>query len=189
MASPAIAFLGDVDGGDGEVPSNGTTPATDGGDDDYQEAFGGRQLAMACLALFAWGLLAFIFVRSFIRAEAHREKLLHFWRVVATTPEIKAAVERAAGGSDTVPEPPRSGGCLKFLRVALVGLFLVISLQLFLGLALAPLDVVVESDDVSDEYYPQGPAVLFFFLVILFVILVVSTVDARGSGGYFKKNE
>ncbi len=117
-----------------------TDPGSGGGSNNsggspFDDAGVDETLAVSLVALAVWAVVSALLVAGFIRRERRKAELQRFWTAIHARPDLKCAVEQAAGGGAPFPAPPRHSVLRRFLRAT--GLAVVVTLGLNLVLLTA----------------------------------------------------
>jgi len=112
----------DFDGTSGDAPYDGDDETTDG------------VMALSLLGLLCWISFSALLVACFVQTEKRREEMLRFWRAIDSNPDLRQAVEQAAGGG-AFPKFSKHAGLYRFLRAIAVALIVTVGLNLvfFMG--------------------------------------------------------
>lgn len=136
VSAPSSAGLWALNMGKGDP-----APGDDGGGGGSSEGGSGspfddqvldETLGFSLLALTLWAVASALLVAGFIRQERRQALLLRFWGAIHARPELKRAVEQAAGGHAAFPAPPRHSVLRRFLRATAIALVVTFGLNLVL---------------------------------------------------------
>ena len=169
----------DDDDAGGNAPFDGDDEATD------------SVLAISLLCLCLWIGLSAMLVAAFVQQEKRRELMLRFWSAIDTHPDLRRAVEHAAGGTP-FPKAPRHTGLHRFLRATAVALTVTVGLNIVLFVSRPPVppgsDATAEGgDNAGGDNLPLDPTAddgtgTAPVLGVVFVLLFVASLllIARG---------